>query len=118
MQMLRSLAMVAAAVTFAAGCQSASGDDASTTSTFTPMSTTSTTSEPTTTETSGSATPTTTTSVATTTTTVPELACVVREIGTDEDFYRITCEQTGITIAAADSIAPGALEAAADRISA
>ena len=116
--MLRSLAMVAAAVTFAAGCQSASGDDASTTSTFTPMSTTSAVSEPTTTETSGSATPTTTTSVATTTTTVPELECVVREIGTDEDFYRMTCEQTGITIAAADSIAPGALEAAADRISA
>ncbi|MGB5380520.1 MAG: hypothetical protein WBO25_05910 [Acidimicrobiia bacterium] len=118
MQMLRSLAMVAAAVTFAAGCQSASGDDASTTSTFTPMSTTSAVSEPTTTETSGSATPTTTTSVATTTTTVPEPECVVREIGTDEDFYRMTCEQSGITIAAADSITPDALEAAADRISA
>ena len=115
--MLRSLVMVAAAVTFAAGCQSASGDDASTTSTFTPMSTTSTTSGPTTTETSGSATPT-TTSVATTTTTVPEPECVVREIGTDEDFYRMTCEQTGITIAAADSITPGALEAAADRMGA
>jgi len=43
---------------------------------------------------------------------------VVREIGTDEDFYRMTCEQTGITIAAAESIAPGALEAAADRMGA
>ena len=31
---------------------------------------------------------------------------MVREIGTDEDFYRMTCEQTGITIAAAESVAP------------
>lgn len=116
--MLRSLIMVAAAVTFAAGCQSASGDDASTTSTFAPMSTTSTMGEPSTTEASGSTAPTTTTTVATTTTTIPEPDCVVRKIGTDEDFYRMTCEQTGITIAAAEPIAPGALEAAADRVGA
>ena len=118
MQILRSLVLVAAVAVLAAGCQAASGDDASTTTTFAPMSTTSTASEPTTTETSGSTTPTTTTTVAPTTTTIPEPECVVREIGTDEDFYRMTCEQTGITIAAADSIAPGALEAAADRMAA
>jgi alpha-glucosidase len=43
---------------------------------------------------------------------------VVRATGTDDDFYRMTCEQTGITVAASESIAPGALEAAADRIDA
>ena len=117
MQILRSLVLVAAVAVLVAGCQLASGDDASTTSTFAPMSTTTAASEPTTTETSGSTT-TTTTVATTTTTTIPQPECVVRSIGTDEDFYRTTCEQTGIAIAAAGSIAPGALEAAADRMAA
>jgi hypothetical protein len=43
---------------------------------------------------------------------------VVLPTGTDDDFYRATCEQTGITIAASESVAPGALEAAADRVAA
>jgi alpha-glucosidase len=43
---------------------------------------------------------------------------MVREIGTEEDFYRKTCEQTGIDVAAAESVATGALEAAADRMGA
>ena len=117
--MLRFLLVVAALMVIAVGCQSASGDDGSTTSTFAPLSTTTmTANEPTTTETPGSTTPATTTTVATTTTTIPEPGCVVREIGTDEDFYRMMCEQTGITIAAAESIALGALEAAADRMGA
>ena len=119
MQILRFLMLVAAVAALAAGCQAASGDDASTTSTFAPMSTTPTTSETTTTETPDSSTPATTATVATTTTTtIPQAECVVREIGTDEDFYRLMCEQTGITIAAAGSIVPGALEAAADRMAA
>jgi hypothetical protein len=49
---------------------------------------------------------------------VPEPECEVRAIGTDEDFYRETCEQTGITILAAESVTAGALEAAADRMGA
>jgi hypothetical protein len=117
MQILRFLPLVAAAAVLAAGCQSASGDDASTTATFAPMSTTTTAGEPLTTE----APPTTnasTTVTTTTTTMVPEPECKVGTVGTDEDFYRMTCEQSGITIAAADSITPDALEAAADRISA
>lgn len=117
MQILRSLVLVAAVTVLAAGCRSASGDDAPTTTTFAPMSTTTTIGEPVTTE----APPTTTTSTTvdtTTTTTIPERECKVETAGTDEDFYRKTCEQTGITILAAESVAAGALEAAADRIDA
>jgi alpha-glucosidase len=117
MQMLRTLAMVAAVAVLAGGCQSASGDDASTTTTFAPMSTTTTASEPTTTEAQPSTTASTTATTAVTTT-IPKLECAVREIGTDDDFYRTTCEQNGISIAAAESVAAGALEAAADRMDA
>ena len=118
MHIRRPLLFVAVLVFLAAGCQSASGEDASTTSTFAPMSTTTVAGEPTTTETPPSIAPTTTTTIATTTTTIPEPQCVVRSIGSDEDFYRTSCEQAGITIAAAETIAAGALEAAADRIAA
>ena len=117
MQILRSLVLVAAVTVLAAGCRSASGDDAPTTTTFAPMSTTTTIGELVTTE----APPTTTTSTTvatTTTTTIPEAACKVETVGADEDFYRKTCEQTGITILAAESVTAGALDAAADRIDA
>jgi len=118
MQILRSLVLGAAVTALVAGCQSASGETAATTTTFAPMSTT-TTSEAITTQ----APPTTTlsTTVATPTTPpprVPEPECEVRAIGTDEDFYRERCEQTGITILAAESVTAGALEAAADRMGA
>ena len=116
MHFLRSLVLVAAVAVLVAGCQSASGDEAPT-STFAPMSTTTTIGERVTTE--APPTTTTTTAVATTTTTsLPTPECIVREIGTDEDFYRMTCEHSGISITAAEPVAPDALEAAADRLGA
>jgi hypothetical protein len=115
MQILRFCVFVAAAAVLAVGCKSASGADAPT-ATFAPMSTTTTIGELVTTD----APPTTTTSttIATTTTTIPEPECKVGTVGTDEDFYRTSCEQAGITIAASELIAPSALEAAADRMGA
>ena len=113
MHILHSLVLVAAVAVLAAGCQSASGDEAPTTTTFAPMSTTTTPGERVTTE----ALP--MTSVATTTTTsLPTPECTVRAIGNDDDLYRMTCEQNGMSIAAAEPVAAGALEAAADRMSA
>lgn len=113
MHILRSLVLVAAVAVLAAGCQSAAGDEAPTTTTFAPMSTTTTPGERVTTE----ALP--MTSVATTTTTsLPTPECTVRAIGNDDDLYRMTCEQNGMSIAAAEPVAAGALEAAADRMSA
>ena len=116
MHFLRSLVLVAVLAVLTAGCQSASGDEAPT-STFAPMSTTTTIGERVTTETPP--TTTTTTAVATTTTTsLPTPECMVREIGTDEDFYRMTCEHSGISISAAEPVASDAFEAAADRLGA
>jgi hypothetical protein len=120
MQMLRFFALVVAVAALTAGCQSASGEDTSTTSTFAPMSTTTATSDPMTTS-AADTTQTTTTTIATTqttTTTAAQAECAVGAIGTDEDFYRKACEQTGIDVAAAESVAAGALEAAADRMDA
>jgi len=45
---------------------------------------------------------------------VPE--CSIRTIGTEDDFYRKSCEQNGIAIVSADSVDDGALEAAAARM--
>jgi alpha-glucosidase len=115
MQILRSLALGAAVTALVAGCQSASGETASTTTTFAPMSTP-TTSEPT--RTGAPATTTTTVAATATPATVPVPECEVHAIGTDEDFYRRSCKQTGITIVAAESVSAGALEAAADRMGA
>lgn len=119
MQVLRLPGLVVAVAVLAAACQSASGTDVSATSTYAAMSTTTAMSEPATPEIPRSTTATTTTTVAfTATTTAPQPECVVRSIGTDEDFYRTACKQTGITIAAAEAVVPGALAAAADRMSA
>ena len=111
----RPLLVLVALAAVAAGCQSASGEDApSTTTTFAPMSTTMTIEAATTTVPESTITP--TTSSTTTTTTIPQAECEVRTVGTDDDFYRRTCEQTGISIFAAEPVATGALEAAADRM--
>jgi len=116
MKTLRSIVVLATAALAAAGCQLNVGNDASSTSTtFDAMSTT-TTIETTTTAVRDSTTTSTTSS--TTTTTVPQSECIVRSVGTDEDFYRETCEQTGIAIVAGDPVVSGALEAAADRMAA
>ena len=118
MQMLRFLALVVAVAALTAGCQSASGEDTSTTSTFAPMSTTTATSDPTKTSAPDTTQATTSTVAATTTTSLPTPECMVHDIGTDEDFYRMTCEQNGISITAAEPVAADALEAAADRMGA
>jgi hypothetical protein len=60
--------------------------------------------------------PVTTTSTSTTTTTRPQPDCTVKSIGTDDDFYRKTCEQNDIPIAGAASVDDEALEAAAVRM--
>ena len=44
--------------------------------------------------------------------------CAVQAIGTVDDFYRSTCDQTGIAIVAGEDVEAAALEAAADRVSA
>ena len=112
MKTLRPLLVLAALAAVAVGCQSASGEDGvSTTTTFAPMATTTTIgAAPTTVPESA------TTTTTTTTTTIPQSECEVRAVGTDEDFYRSTCEQSGIPIVAGDPVVAGALEAAADRM--
>jgi len=105
--------MFVAAAILAAGCQSAAGDTGpTTTNTYAPLSTTTTsTTSPTTTTTTTTEAPSTTT-----TTTIPTSECDVRAIGTDDDFYRRSCEQSGIAIVAGDAVDDGALEAAAERM--
>ncbi|MEN8234117.1 MAG: hypothetical protein ABFR89_04265 [Actinomycetota bacterium] len=56
------------------------------------------------------------TTTTTTTTTLPVVECTVTEIGSDEDFHRQTCEQSGITIVASGNVAERALVAAAGRM--
>lgn len=115
MRSLRALLLLAALAAGITGCRSASGEDApSTTTTFAPMSTTATIDTVTTTVPETSTTP--ATSSTTTTTTIPQAECEVRTVGTDDDFYRMACEEAGITITAAESVAAGTLEAAADRM--
>lgn len=116
MRLVRLIVTFTAMAAIAAACQSAAGGEvAPTTSTFAPMSTTSTAGE--TTSTTVAETSTTTTSTSTTTT-IPAPECTVRAVGTDDDFYRQTCEQSGIAIVAAEDVEAGALEAAADRMNA
>ena len=52
----------------------------------------------------------------TTTTTLPEPDSTVDRIGTDDDFYRKTCEQNDIGVVAAESVDGMALEATAARM--
>ncbi len=109
MQILRLIVFLGAAAIIAAGCQTTSEEAGSaTTTTFAPMATTSSTVPATT----ATAPPTTTT----TTTTLPQPECTVESIGTDEDFYRKTCEQNNIAIVAAETVDDAALEAAAARM--
>ncbi|MEA3502447.1 MAG: hypothetical protein U9R47_06700 [Actinomycetota bacterium] len=44
--------------------------------------------------------------------------CAVTSVGSDDDFYRKTCEQTGIVIVASESVEDKAIEAAASRMAA
>ncbi len=113
MSSLQPFTLLLVAALLVAACQSASGET-STTTTFAQMSTTSTTAAPTTT--TGAATS--TTAATTTTTTIPAPECTVRDIGTDDDFYRKTCEQSGIAVVAGQDVEATALEAAADRMNA
>ena len=116
MRTLRPLLLLAALAAVAAGCQSASGQDApSTTTTFAPMATTIAI-EATTTTVPEATTTSTTSPATTTTTTIPTAECDVQTVGTDDDFYRKTCDQTGIPIVAAEPVSAGALEAAAERM--
>lgn len=115
MKSFRTIVVIAAAAFVAAGCQSTAGSDASSTSTtFAALSTT--TSIEATTVTVPERATTSTTSPTTTTTTIPQSECTVRAVGTDEDFYRTTCDEMGMAIVAAEPIVAGALEAAADRM--
>lgn len=113
MRILRPLLLLAALAAVAAGCQSASGEDAPST-TFAPLATT--TSIDATTATVPENTTTSATSSTTSTTTIPKAQCDVRTVGTDDDFYRKTCDQTDIPVVAAEPVVAGALEAAADRM--
>ncbi len=117
MRALRSTVLLCAVAFLAAGCQTASEEvETATATTFAPLATTSSTLSPTTTALPSTTTSTTTTSTPTTTTTLPQPTCVIEGIGTDDDFYRKTCEQHGIAIFAAESIDDRALEAAAARM--
>jgi hypothetical protein len=112
MRTLRSIVFLSAVAVLAAACHTASGDaGAATTSTFAPLATTSSTLPPTTTTI-----PSTTLPSTTTTTTLPQADCTVDGIGSAGDFYRKTCEQNDIGIAAAGSVDDMALEAAAARM--
>lgn len=44
--------------------------------------------------------------------------CAIQAIGTDDDFYRTTCEQAGISIVAGADVEAAVLAAAADRMNA
>lgn len=112
MRTLRSTMLLCTVAILAAGCQTASEEaDTATTTAFTPLVTTSSTLRPTTTTLAS-----TTTTSTSTTTTLPESNCTIVGIGTNEDFYRKTCEQSDIAIVAAESVDDLALGAAADRI--
>jgi hypothetical protein len=112
MRTLRSIVFLGAVAVLAAACQTASGDtSAATTTTFAPLATTSSTLPPTTTTI-----PSTTLPSTTTTTTLPQADCTVDGIGSADDFYRKTCEQNDIAIAAAASVDDMALHAAAARM--
>ncbi|MEA3510117.1 MAG: hypothetical protein U9R51_01655 [Actinomycetota bacterium] len=114
MPTLRSIVLLSAVAVLAAACQT-TPEDAGTaaTTTFAPLATTSS-APPSTTTTIPS---TTTTSTSTTTTTLPQPTCTVKDTGTDDDFYRKTCEQNNVAIAAAEAVDDLALAAAADRMS-
>jgi len=113
MSFSRSIMILAAVAVVAAGCQAASDSAGSTTTnTYAPLSTTSTTVATTTTTAPATTAPSTTT----TTLSVPDSGCTARSLGTEDDFYRRTCEQSGIDIVAADSVDDAALEAAATRM--
>jgi hypothetical protein len=112
MRTLRSIVFLSAVAVLAAACHTASGDaGAATTTTFAPLATTSSTLPPTTTTI-----PSTTLPSTTTTTTLPQADCTVDGIGSADDFYRKTCEQNDIAIAAAASVDDMALQAAAARM--
>ncbi len=109
MRTSRSIVFLGVAVIVAAGCQTASDvADTTTATTFAPTVTTTSTITP--------ATSTTIASTSTTTTTLPEPDCTIDNTGTDEDFYRKTCEQDEITIVGAELVDDKALEAAASRM--
>ena len=110
MKTFRTVVLFAAATPSSQGANEHRERGASTSPTFAAMLTT-TMIEATTTVAHESTT-TSTPSSTTTTTTIPQSECTVGAVGTDEDFYRTACEQTGIAIAAAESVVPGALEAA------
>ena len=111
---LRSIMLPCAVAILAAGCQTASVEaDTVITTAFAPVVTTS--SPPPSIAATPASTSTSTTSTSTTTT-LPESDCTIVGIGTDEDFYRKTCEQNDIAIVAAESVDDLALNAAADRI--
>ena len=113
MRAFRSIMFLVAAVIVATGCQTASGEvDTTTTTTFAPLATTDSTIPATTTTVS----PEPTTSSSTTTTAPPQATCIVESIGTDDDFYRKTCEQNDIPVIAAASVDDEALKAAAARM--
>jgi hypothetical protein len=106
MQTFRLIAFLGAAAILAAGCQTSSEEAATTTTTFALLTTTSSTALATTT----------TTTTTSTTTMLPTSGCSVESIGTDDDFYRKTCEQSNIAIVASESVEDIAMEAAATRM--
>ena len=113
MQAFRSIMFLVAAAIIAAGCQTASGEvDTTTGDTFASLVTAESTIPLTTTIT----TPVAATSSSTTTTTLPQPDCTVESIGADDDFYRKTCDQNDIRIAAAAPVDDVALEVAAARM--
>ena len=106
MQTFRLIAFLGAAAILAAGCQTSSEEAATTTTTFALLTTTSSTALATTT----------TTTTTSTTTMLPTSDCSVESIGTDDDFYRKTCEQSNMAIVASESVEDIAMEAAATRM--
>jgi hypothetical protein len=106
MQTFRLIAFLGAAAILAAGCQTSSEEVATTATTFALLTTTSSTALATTT----------TTTTTSTTTMLPTSGCSVESIGTDDDFYRKTCEQSNIAIVASESVEDIAMEAAATRM--
>jgi hypothetical protein len=106
MQTFRLIAFLGAAAILAAGCQTSSEEAATTATTFALLTTTSSTALATTT----------TTTTTSTTTMLPTSGCSVESIGTDDDFYRKTCEQSNIAIVASESVEDIAMEAAATRM--
>ncbi len=113
MRAFRPIMFLAVAATIVAACQTASGEVGTTTAaTFAPLTTTESAIPATTT----APPPALTTPSSTTTTAPPQPTCTVEDVGSDDDFYRKTCEQNDIPIATAASVDDDALEAAATRM--